>query len=224
MSYYTIIVPLSFHDNLFAIADPFSFPVWICFLISIPAYIGAKVLLDYLFSGYTNWESATGAVIRGALSEHTSTDVIPKHIYQKLLVFVWSLMMVIIISAYKGDLIAIITKPVMDFPFTNAEEMASQSKMKWEFTQGGLFPNYAKNRPAGTPLREIFDQANASSTFSYCQSIVKKSGNLAAVCDIASATSVVASDFSKTGTCNYYFTHDKILVSDSALAFPASSL
>ena len=222
MAYYTIIVPLRFHDNLLSITEPLSFEVWICFLICIPVNIGALILLNYLYSGSTHWEAAASSVIRGALSERKSTNVKPpKHMYQKLMTLMWGWMMVVLISAYKGNLLAMITKPTINTPFTNADGMVEQTQIKWEFTQG-LFPSYAQTKSPGTTLRKIYDQAITSSTSSYCQSIVKKSGNIAAICDIASATSVVANDFSKTGACNYYFSQDKILSSDSALAFPVS--
>ena len=222
MAYYTTIVPLMFQDNLLSIAEPLSFEVWISFLICIPVNILVLILLNYLYSGYTYWEAATSSVIRGALSEHKNTNVKPpKHMYQKLLLLTWFSMMVVLISAYKGNLLAMITKPTINIPFTNFDGMVDQTQIKWEYTQG-LFPSYAKTKSPGTTLRKIYEEAITSSTSSYCQTIVKNSGNKAAICDIASATSVVANDFSKTGTCNYYFTQDKILPSDSALAFPVS--
>ena len=205
-----------------SIAEPLSYQVWICFLICIPVYIVALILLNYLYCGSTNWEAAASSVIRGALSERKSTNVKPpKHMYQKLLALMWAWMMLILISAYKGNLLAMITKPTMTTPFTNADGMVKQTEIKWEFTQG-LFASYAKSKSSGTTLRRIFDQANTSSTSSYCASIAKKSRNIAMICAISSATSVIANDFSKTGTCNYYLSQDKILASDSALAFQVS--
>ena len=133
----------------------------------------------------------------------------------------WGWMMVVLISSYKGNLLAMITKPTFHTPFTNVDEMVEQTQIKWEFTQG-IFSSYAETMSSGTTLRKIYDKAINSSTSSYCQSIIKKSGNIAAICDIASATSVVANVFSKSGTCGYYFTEDKILGSDSALAFPVN--
>ena len=224
MAYFTIIVPLRFQDNLLSITDPLSYKVWICFLICIPAYIVAISLMNYLYSGSTNWEGAASSVIRGALSERKSI-LPPKHLYQKLLVLVWSWMMLVLISAYKGNLLAIITKPTMNTPFTIAEGMVEQTEIKWGFENGGLFSAYAKSMSPGTTLRKIYDHAITSSASSYnCWSIVKNSGNFAVICDISDASSLMANDFSKTGSCNYYLTKDRILATDSALAFPVSKV
>ena len=201
--------------------DPLSYEVWISFLVCIPAYIGAMVLMNYLYSGNTDWEEAASVVIRNALSECNITKKSCKQLYQRLLVLVWSWMMVVLISAYTGDLVATITKPTMIIPFTNAEGMVGQSDIKWIFEQG-LFPSYAKNKSTGTTLRKIYEEAINSSTSAYCEVLVKKYENVAAICDRSSATTAVASSFSKTGTCNYYFTSDMILAFDSALVFQVS--
>ena len=75
--------------------------------------------MNYLYSGSTNWEAAISSVIRGALSERKN-KLPPKNLYQKILVLVWSSMMMVLISAYKGNLLAKITQPTMNTPFTNA--------------------------------------------------------------------------------------------------------
>ena len=63
MAYYTLIVPLKFRDNILSITDPLSLEVLICFLICIPVYILAMVLMNYFYSGNTNWETAASSVI-----------------------------------------------------------------------------------------------------------------------------------------------------------------
>ena len=182
----------------------------------------AITALNYLFSGSTNWEAAFSSVIRGALSE-SKNQLPPKYLYQKILVLVWSSMMMVLISAYNGNLLAIITKPTLNTPFTNAEGMVEQTQMKWGLVNRGLFSEYSKNQSTGTTLRKIYDQSilgDVSTTT--CQSIADN--DTAAICDISVATSIIANDFSKCGTCNYYLTTDKMLATDSALAFPVSKI
>ena len=217
MAYYTTIVPLKFQDNLLSLTDPLSLEVWISFFICIPIYIGALMLMNYVYSGSTNWEASASFVIRVVLSDCKSKDVKPpKQLYLKLLVIMWGWMMLVLISAYQGNLLAMITKPTMKTPFTNVEGMVEQTQVKWAYPLG-LFPSYAKSKPPGTALRKVIDEAFSS--FTYCSWIEEKSEDIAALCDITDAISVMAKDFSKTGTCNYYLTQDKILASDSALAF-----
>ena len=183
--------------------------------------------MNYFYSGSTNWEASASYVIRVALSDCKSKDIKPpKQLYQKLLVIMWGWMMLVLISAYQGNLLAMITTPTMKTPFTNAEGMVEQTEVKWAYPLG-LFSSYAESKPPETALRKIIDEA--SSSFTYADTYVstwieKKSGKNAAICDITDAISVIAKDFSKTGTCNYYLTEDKILASDSALAFQVSKV
>ena len=61
-------------------------------------------------------------------------------------------MAVILISAYKGNLLAMITKPLMNAPFTNADEMVQQSGMKWGiWEKEAEFTRVATSRPAANP-------------------------------------------------------------------------
>ena len=218
MTFYTIVVPMRFQDNLLSITDPLSFEVWMCFLISIPSYIVAIIIMNYIYSKSTNWEEVVSIVIRGALSEDKATYIKPpNYLYQKLLVLIWSWMMLVLISAYQDNLIALITKPSINIPFTNKEGMIKQNQIKWGLADGGLFTDYAKSKDQETTLRTMYDKNIKNHGVS--QINLKELENNALICDISEALSIMAKDFSKTGTCNYYLTQDQILATDSALAF-----
>ena len=102
----------------------------------------------------------------------------------------------------------------------NAEGMVGQTQVKWavSYTYDQL-ATYAKEKSPNAALRKIFDNAHISYKSEWCESIAKKSKDMALACDITSATNVMANDFSMTGTCKYYLTQDKWLATDSALAF-----
>ena len=218
MAYYTIIVQLRYQENLLSITDPLSDQVWICFLICIPVYIVAIVFMNYFYSGNTNWEAAASSVIRSALSERKSTNFEPpKYLHQKLLIIMWSWMMLILISGYKANLLAMITRPTLDIPFTNAHDMVKQTQIKWALAEGGLFSGYAKSLDHGSTVRKIYDQAITK--YDINQIVMEDFGNNALICDISQCEKIIANYFSKTGACNYFMTEDKILASDSAFAF-----
>ena len=222
---YTIIVPLRFQDNFWSITDPFSPIVWICFLISIPTYVGAIISMDYFFNRSTSWKNAINFVIRVIFSESTD-NLPPKHLYQKLIVQVWSWMTFVLLLGYLCNLRALLTKPIMKIPFTDSEGMVQQTEMKWGFMQNGIFFDYAQSKDAGPTLRKIYDQSMADKTafnksFS-CQYIVDE--GYAAICDISVAKKVITKGFSKDGTCNYYLTDDRMLASDNVLAIQASKV
>ena len=120
----------------------------------------------------------------------------------------------------EGNLLAMITKPKMIIPFTNVEGLVKQTQIEWVNFDGGLFTEYAKSKPPGTTLRKLFDRG-IKVPFR-CEIRLKKYGNKAAICGISAATSVLAKEFSRSGTCKYYMTKDKIMSSDSVIAFPVS--
>ena len=226
---YTIIVPLRFQDNFWSITDPFSPIVWICFLISIPTYVGAIISMDYFFNRSTSWKNAINFVIRVIFSESTD-NLPPKHLYQKLIVQVWSWMTFVLLLGYLCNLRALLTKPIMKMPFTDSEGMVQQPEMKWGFMQNGIFFDYAQSEDAGPTLRKIYDQAMADKTvfnpsidksFS-CQYIVDE--GYAAICDISVAKKIITKVFGKDGTCNYYLTDDRMLASDNVLAIQACNI
>ena len=231
-THYTIVVPMRFEDNLLSITDPLSFDVWICFLISIPSFIAVMCLLDNLYSGYASWEDQASFAIRNALHNTLSEQrhgLPDKHLYQKLLVAMWSWMMMVLVSAYSGNLIALITMPSLDVPFVNAEEMIDQTKISWGILDSTMFTTYAKSRPPETVIGKMIDKAiifpdNDGWANDCYTSKVNKSQDIASVCDISSARDVVSADFSKTGTCNYYLTQDKILSSGNVLALQVTKI
>ena len=223
MAYYTIIVPLRFQDvNLLSITDPLTFEVWICFLICIPGYILIMVLMNFLYSGQPNWVATASSIIRSALSERKSSNVKPPNqLYQKLMTLMWGWMMVVLISAYKANLLAMITRPSLNAPFMNVEGMVRQTNIKWQFKETGLFTSYAKESAPGTVFRKVYDKGAIIPSASYNKQVRKevlRQGN-ALICDITNAREILADTFSENGICNYILTEDKILATDSALAF-----
>ena len=221
--HYTIVAPMRIQENFLSIIAPFSYEVWMCFLICIPLYVLAMSAMNYHFNGRTDWETVASTVIRGVLSDCKSTNMKPpKHMYQMLLHLFWFWMMLVLISAYQGNLLAMITKPAMNTPFINAAGMVDQTLIKWGvWKHDSLFASYAKSKPVGTTLRKIIDKAIKCAD-AFCTKEAKVDKDMAIICGIAIAGYVKEIDYSKTGTCNYYLTEDKILSNGNALAIQAS--
>ena len=178
--------------------------------------------MNYVYSGQTKWEATASSVIRSALSERKSSNVkTPRHMYQKLMTLMWGLMMVVLISAYKANLLAMITRPSLNAPFMNAEGMVGQTNIKWQFKETGLFSEYAKELAHETVLRKVYEKGiiiPSAFTLQQVRKKVLRQGN-ALICDITNAREILADTFSENGICNYILTEDKILATDSALAF-----
>ena len=221
--YYVVVVPLKLHDNVFSVAAPLTYTVWICLLISIPIFIVVMSITNYLYSGYFTWEASAGYVMRTALADKSS-QLPDKHLYKKLLAMVWTWVMLVIIIAYSANLIAIITRPTLNVPFKNVEEMINQKEITWAAWDKDLFTQYAQGNSPGTVLRNMIDRAifltNEEEWADECYTTkTKKSRSVAAICDVNSAKYLALEDFGKSGTCNYYLTQDKFLSIDNVLAF-----
>ena len=185
-------------------------------------------LVNYLFSGYANWEKSGSFVLRYALHAH-HVNVPDKNLYQKLLVIVWAWVLIVIIAAYAGNLTAFITKPALNMPFTDVDGLVKQDQLKWGVADGSILTQYAKSKPMGSVMRTMIERAI---TFSWdeewtdaCFTIeAEKSGDIAAMCDITEATFAVSNQFSESGTCDYFLTEDKMIASNNVLAFQVHSI
>lgn len=223
--YYTIIFPLKRQNNLLSITDPLSFDVWVCLLMSIPTFLGVMCFTNYIYGGSPNWEASWSFVLRNVVSEHMSRLKLPdKHLYQKLLIALWSWMTLVLITAYSGNLTAIITTPALKIPFTSADGMIRQTQIKWAAWDNSLFSKYANGRPHGTLLSNLIQQAllmslKAPDRENCYTSKLRESGDIASICDVTEARFLASRDYGKTGQCNYYLTDDKFLAADNFLAF-----
>ena len=80
--------------------------------------------MNFLYSGEPDWVATANYIIRSALSECKSSNVKPpKQLYLKFMTLMWGWMMVVLISAYSANLLAMITRPSFHAPFMNAEGM-----------------------------------------------------------------------------------------------------
>ena len=137
-------------------------------------------------------------------------------------------MVLILMSAYAGELTAFITKPTLNIPFTTVEGLVKQDQLKWGVAEGSILTPYAESKPMGTVLRTMIEKAI---TFSWDEewaddcftSTAEESGDMASMCDNTAAVFAMSNKFSKTGTCNYFVTEDKILGSNNVLAFQVST-
>ena len=199
--------------------------VWICFLLCIPAYIAAIVLTYYIYSGTFQWEAAASSVIRSALSERRGKKkTSPKLFHQVLLVLVWSWMMVILISSYKGNLLAMICshdsnlQPTVHIPFTHVYGMVTQSQIKWGFWgQDSLFASYAKSSPRPT-MRMLIDRAVLCSDIT-CSAEMQQDEEFAVIMEKTFALLTISKDFTKKGICNYYKAREEFIFRTLNFAF-----
>ena len=127
---------------------------------------------------------------------------------------------------FAGALTAIITKPTLDMPIKNVEELLNQNEISWIIEDGIALIEFLKASPPNSRLRRLVNGAKLlpSSQMSGCSIKETKSelsGLSASICDINSIMALLSQDYSETGTCNYYLTEEKFQLTSNAMALQA---
>ena len=226
--YYSVVVPLKHDSKMWFIIDPLDYEVWLGIIISVPIYLLAMALADYIDSGYADLNDLTGFILRNALSEQNNR--LPKHtkIYQKLLIITWIWSMIILVHSYAGNLTAMLAKPKLEDPIRTLEELLSQNEVPWVIEEGHPINFFLKSSASGTVFRRLFDGATIMPKMTALErmmngcftSEIKQEGRYGAICARGSILGLMTVDYTKTGKCNYYYiTKDTFLASGSSMAF-----
>lgn len=121
---------------------------------------------------------------------------------------------------FAGALTAMITKPMLDMPINNVEELLNQNEISWSIEDGTAIIEFLKASPPNSRLRRLVEGAKLRSS-SGCymkETTTKQSGQFASICDINSIMTLLSQDYSETGTCNYYLTEEKFQLTSNAMA------
>ena len=207
---------------------PFNLKVWISSLVVIPIFTVAMGMANYVFLGDIRWFRVFSFVLRTILVKPGVTlSSYEKYSYQKLFCIVWISSFFVLRKAYLGELTALITKPTLDTPIRNVEELLNQDEISWSIEGGIAFIEFLKASPPNSRLRRLVDEANLlpSSEMSGCymkEATEQRSLHVAPICDINSIMTLLSQDYSETGTCNYYLTEEKFQLTSNAMALQAS--
>ena len=215
-----MVIPLRIQTDWLAILKPFQYEVWMLLVISIPIYILAMTLADYIYSGNVNWKSLIGFV--GRITLHSDViNVDNRRLYQKLFIIIWMYAFLILGYAYAGTLTAILAIPSFKKPIINVEELVNQEEFSWIIVYGSSMIEYLKNAPLGSNMRRLYEGATID--FDDCYSAREKpfwkTGRVAAPCIATSIRELMHYDFTKTGRCNYYATEDEMHHMNMGLPF-----
>ena len=157
-SYFSVVVPLKHDSKMWFIIDPLDYEVWLGLMISVPIYLLAMALADYLYSGYVDLDDLTGFILRNALSEQHSTLSKNTKVYKKLLIMIWIWSMLILVQSYAGNLTAMLAKPKLQDPIRTLEELVSQNEIPWVIEEGSI-DFYLKSSASGSVLRRLYERA-----------------------------------------------------------------
>ena len=123
VDYYNIIIPLVAENNIWSFIGPLSFEIWLLSLVSVLMVIFSLAMVQHPSRGVIHWKASVELVLRNVLSEsgcyrRPEKNILSTKFYQNILIVIWIWACYIIIKSYAGNLIAMITRPKLDFKFT----------------------------------------------------------------------------------------------------------
>ena len=224
----SIVVPMKIYKSLLSFADPLTFEVWMMFFISIPIYMLAMLLADYIYpAASTDWEGVVGFVFRNAVMEHNAYIQVAA-LHQKIFFLVWTASTFILLQGYSGNLKAMITRPILEMEIRNAEDLLGQEELKWVVQDGTGYIETLKASSSGSTRKSLLEKADyltiEEEYYSACFNVKHhEAGTYASICDRDDIRNLILLDYINTGTCNYYVTDDNISTSMLTMMFQVQS-
>ena len=223
--YKTIVVPLRLETEIWSIAHPFAYEVWLAATISLPLYAIMMGAVNYFFYGAFCWKEVFGFVIRNAFYEHSGLPD-NRRAVQKLLIIIWVWCMFVLVQAYAGNLTALLALPRIPDPIRNAEEFLNQTEISLFMEKGNTEVFYFRESAKDSVQRKLFESATISGPLSYAERLqygcfteeTFHTGRHAAVCWTGGIIALLSQDYSKNGHCNFYLTEDKFLTTMASIA------
>ena len=230
--YYAVVIPLKSKSNMWYFIDPFHSNVWILFFLSIPVYLIAMGLSDYVYMGVTNWDIMCGFVIRNALSEQNSILPDQSMAYQKIFIAIWTSTTFVLVQSYAGSLTAMLANPQLQSQIkslTALEELLRHDDISLIIEKGTLANFYMSTAASDTMINQLYKRATIipkSGKFLHgCNHTkITQCGNSASILDNFAIMGLTSADFSATGKCNFYLIEERIMISTYAIAFQVRKL
>ena len=226
-----IILPLKTYNNAWSYLNPFDYEIWIFSLCTIPMYILASVLMDFISFRSLNWSTWLEFVVRNVFSESKDsykrvTGNLPgnkRYMYQRVLILIWTWSCFILVKSYGGNLTAMIARPKLDMKFTKAEDFLYQDEIDLVIEDGIGAIEYMSQSPPGSTMRSLIEKTERSDPTDDIEGCFSKnnlhSGRHAAICDIVSIKSRLSDDFTENGHCNWYIIEKKLFAASSVMVF-----
>ena len=227
VDHFSGIIPVKPMDDLWSFVRPLDSEVWLAFLITIPTFILAMGLSNYIFYNETHWGPLIDFVIREAMVEHLHiTRYRFNRTFQATFAITWIWAMFFLTSPYSGNLMAMITRPSFQTPIKSVEDLIKQKDFTWMVPNAEGIKDYLEGSPLESPMRKLFDQGwiynpkgTADEWWGCCLHTNQKyDGISAAICDSKCIEVTKNMDFSASGRCNYYSMRETFLTAPQVMA------
>ena len=150
VDFWGLLVPVRQNYSLAAILHAFEFKVWLVILMAMPTYMLLMTMANYIYFGQMKWERFASFVLRACVMETRGISLPVNKLYQKILVLFWCLPLFVLITAYRGNMTALITKPTLHRPIENVNELVNQDEIGWTMVKGSSMIHSSKRAPSGT--------------------------------------------------------------------------
>ena len=198
LDHYSIVSPLISENDIWSFFGPLDYEIWLMLLLSVLIVILCLAMIQHPSIRQINWKVSVEFVLRNVLSESFRSyrrvkNILVKKFYQNILIIIWIWSCFVIIKSYAGNLTAMITRPKLDFKFTELEDFLNQEEMSLVIEDGVQAIGLMKQAPINSPMRQIIEKTSRldvgletmwpSGCFTES---TQYSGNYASICDIQS--------------------------------------
>ena len=225
----TFIIPIRSTTDIWSFLHPLSPQVWLCLLASIPVFVLIFGLIDHFSSGFLDWTTLTGFALRNILVEAMEIPHIRAH--QRPIVLGWILFTFIVTTVYAGNLVAMITRPHLDMPIRDAEDLVVQDELSLVVEAGLSSVESMSTLPPTSIWRRVYEKLEflkfhdeeywPSECFS---NSTQFSGRHVALCNMHSIKEILHKSFSTDKQCNWYTTEKALYEIPSVMLFQVSNV
>ena len=145
-----LVIPIRPRINLAAITNALELRVWLVILTTMPVYIMIMVIANWEYFGDMKWEVFASFVIRTSVMEQRVECPPANRLYQKILILSWIVPLFVLITGYVGNMTALITKPTLQKPIKDIDELVNQNDIHWMIEKESSIVTYLKSAPSGT--------------------------------------------------------------------------
>ena len=203
----TIAIPITSRHDFLSFLYPLTFEVWMVIIVSVPTFILASMLRDYLYTRYrpfrtlsllSEWQRSIAFIMRTIFVDNSFMYV--KYEHKRIctchhMAFVsicthTSICRNVDSNDYK-------TRASED---NSNEDLLNQNDLSWVMEDGLGVGEYMKASPPGSTLRQLVKRASFLSYeeewYGACQTVKTwKSKKFASICDIYSITDLISNDY-----------------------------
>ncbi|XP_076372058.1 ionotropic receptor 93a-like isoform X2 [Tachypleus tridentatus] len=227
---YIMLVRRPSQDNSMLFLAPFTWDTWVCILCAVVA-IGPVLNLVHRLSKYYEYHQMNDGkglfkllncswYCFGALVQQGGIHL-PEAISGRVLVSFWWMFVIVTLTTYSGNLVAVLTFPKIFNPIDNVQDLiSSKSYASWGVFEGEAIIEYTKNAEAGY-LKELYKGMKYFSDMEKPEVLKEVRENYLVLISVKTKLlTIIEEELNRTNECHYLLANEEILREPGSMIVP----